>query len=53
MRNLIKRNEMKNAIMRLEHKHNTKLEAEVLQMFGIDMRIPADMQASRKGKNFI
>lgn len=53
MRNLIKRNEMKNAIMRLEHKHNTKLEAEVLQMFGIDMRIPADMQASREGKNFI
>ena len=53
IRNLIKRNEMKNAIIRLEHKHNTKLEAEVLQMFGIDMRIPADMQASRKGKNFI
>lgn len=53
IRNLIKRNEMKNAIMRLEHKHNTKLEAEMRQMFGIDMRIPADMQASRKGKNFI
>lgn len=53
MRNLIKRNEMKNAIMRLEHKHNTKLEAEVRQMFGIDMRIPADMQASRKGNDFI
>lgn len=53
IRNLIKRNEMKNAIMRLEHKHNTKLEAEVRQMFGIDMRIPADMQASRKGNDFI
>lgn len=53
MRNLIKRNEMKNAVMRLEHKHNTKLEAEVRKMFGIDMRIPADMQASRKGKDFI
>lgn len=53
IRNLIKRNEMKNALMRLEHKHNTKLEAEVRRMFGIDMRIPADMQASRKGKDFI
>lgn len=53
IRDLIKRNEMKNALMRLEHKHNTKLEAEVRRMFGIDMRIPADMQASRKGKNFI
>lgn len=53
IRNLIKRNEMKNALMRLEHKHNKKMEAEVRQMFGIDMRIPADMQASRKGKDFI
>ena len=53
IRDLIKRNEMKNALMRLEHKHNTKLEAEVRRMFGIDMRIPADMQASRKGKDFI
>lgn len=53
IRNLIKRNEMNNALMRLEHKHNTKLEAEVRRMFGIDMRIPADMQASRKGKDFI
>lgn len=53
IRNLIKRNEMKNAVMRLELKHNTKLEAEVRQMFGIDMRIPADMQASRKGNDFI
>lgn len=53
IRNLIKRNEMKNALMRLEHKHNTKLEAEVRRMFGIDMRIPADMQASRKGNDFI
>lgn len=53
IRNLIKRNEMNNALMRLEHKHNTKLEAEVRRMFGIDMRIPADMQASRNGKDFI
>lgn len=53
IRDLIKRNEMKNAVMRLELKHNTKLEAEVRRMFGIDMRIPADMQASRKGKDFI
>lgn len=53
IRDLIKHNEMKNALMRLEHKHNTKLEAEVRRMFGIDMRIPADMQASRKGKDFI
>lgn len=53
IRDLIKRNEMKNALMRLEHKHNTKLEAEVRRMFGIDMRIPADMQASRKGNDFI
>lgn len=53
IRNLIKRNEMKNALMRLELKHNKKMEAEVRQMFGIDMRIPADMQASRKGKDFI
>ena len=53
IRNLLKRNEIKNAITLLEHKHNTKLEAEVQQMFGIDMRIPSDMRASKKGKDFI
>lgn len=50
IRNLLKRNEIKNAITLLEHKHNTKLEAEVQQMFGIDMRIPSDMRASKKRK---
>lgn len=53
IRNLLKRNEIQNAITQLEHKHNTTLEAEVQSMFGIKMHIPADMRASKKGKNFI
>lgn len=50
---LLQHQETAIAMARLAHKHNPKLEAEVRRMFGIDMKIPADMQASRKGHNFI
>lgn len=53
LRTLLRHQETTIAMARLERKHNPKLEAEVRRMFGIDMKIPADMQASHKGRNFI
>lgn len=53
LRDLFAKNEIANAITNLEQKHNPKMEHEIKQMFGIDMLIPADMNASKKGKDFI
>lgn len=41
------------ATQRLQHKHNTKMEADIKRTFGIDMRIPADMTAAKHGKDFM
>lgn len=37
----------------LKVKHNPKAEEKIRQLFGIDMLIPAYMQASKQGKDFI
>lgn len=50
---LLRRNEIGMVAERLQYKHNPKMEDVVKQMFGINMRLPADMTASRKGKDFI
>lgn len=50
---LLGRHETSLAIARLRRHHNPKMEAEVKKMFGIDMLIPSDMKASKRGKDFI
>ena len=37
----------------LGRQHNPKAEKRIKEMFGIDMRIPADMQSSKTGKDFL
>lgn len=41
------------AIKRLKRHHNPKMEAEVKRLFGIDILLPPDMKASKRGKDFI
>lgn len=45
--------EMGIRIAALKVKHNPKTEEKIRQLFGIDMFIPTDMQASKQGKDFI
>lgn len=50
---LLARHETNATIATLQRRHNPKLEDDVRRMFGIEMRIPADMRASKRGKDFI
>ena len=45
--------EMNAYISVLKTKHNPKAEDKIRKLLGISMLIPADMQASKQGKNFI
>ena len=52
--------EIRNAIDQSEKKHlaslikqNPKMQKEVKRLFGIDMKIPADMESSKQGKDFM
>lgn len=51
LRNLIDEQELKHlaSIVKL----NAEKQREVKKLFGIDMKIPLDMDASKKGKNFL
>ncbi|PTL34385.1 hypothetical protein C7120_07610 [Prevotella sp. oral taxon 376] len=45
--------EHQQAVKQLRRKHNPKAGALVKKMFGEDIRIPADMKASKQGKDFL
>lgn len=53
LRDLLCRAELGHQIALLRHHRNIKAEQQVRKMFGIDLWIPADMVASKKGKDFI
>lgn len=51
LRNLIDERELKHLASAI--KLNAEKQREVKKLFGIDMKIPLDMDASKKGKNFL
>ena len=53
LRQLLDDNETAAAQALLERSHNTEAEQTVREMFGIDMRIPADMTSSKRGTDFL
>lgn len=50
---LLVRAELNMEIVLLAHSYNKEAAATVKSMFGADMRIPADMKASKRGHNFV
>ncbi len=53
VRTLLNRAEANKNLALLRHKRNTKAEQIIRQMFGVSIWIPADMVASKRGKDFI
>ena len=53
LRFLLNRSEMKKQLSILRHERNVKAEKLVRKMFGIALWIPADMIASKQGKDFL
>lgn len=53
IRNILNAFELGNELRTLKSQHNEKAEKTIKQMFGIDMLIPAEMQASKRGKDFL
>lgn len=53
LRQLLDDNETAATQALLERRHNTEAEQTVREMFGIDMRIPADMTSSKRGTDFL
>jgi hypothetical protein len=53
LRTLLNRAEVNKMLALLKHKRNTKAEQMVRQMFGVSLWIPADMVASKSGKDFV
>ncbi len=53
LRFLLNRSEMKKQLSILHHERNVKAEKLVRKMFGIALWIPADMIASKQGKDFL
>lgn len=53
MRRLLLRHEMVLAAAQLRAKHNPKAEEKVKETTGVEMLIPADMQKSKQGEQFI
>jgi len=51
LRNLIERSELKNIVSRI-HVNDT-MQAKVKRLFGVYVKIPLDMDASKQGKNFL
>lgn len=50
---LLNRHELTIQKNRLKREHNPKAEKRIHQMFGIKMQIPANMLASKEGKDFL
>lgn len=50
---LLRHNEIATTAEQLQYRHNPKMEDLARKMFGIDMRLPSDMEASLKGKDFL
>lgn len=50
---LLMRHETNAATALLGQRHNAKAEKKIREMFGCEMKIPADMTSSKVGKNFI
>lgn len=50
---MLTRHEMSIATAQLQQRHNPKAERMIRQMFGCEMKIPADMTASKTGKDFV
>lgn len=50
---LLTRHEMNAAIARLQQRHNPEAEKMIRDMFGCEMKIPADMTSRKVGKDFI
>ena len=53
LRFLLNRSEMKKQLSILRHERNVKAEKLARKMFGIEVWIPADMIASKQGKDFL
>ena len=53
LRFLLNRSEMKKQLSILRHERNFKAEKLAMKMFGIELWIPADMIASKQGKDFL
>lgn len=53
LRMVLNRSEANKTIALLRHKRNTQAEQMIRQMFGVSIWIPADMVASKRGKDFI
>lgn len=53
LRHLLNLSETRKQLSILRHERNTKAEKVIRQMFGIDLWIPADMTASKRGKDFL
>ncbi len=53
LRELLDRAESNAAIVHLKTHRNVKAEKQVAQLLGVEMWIPEDMTANKKGKNFI
>ncbi|MDY6207154.1 MAG: DUF4837 family protein [Prevotella sp.] len=53
LRDLLTRAEINRRIRQLEEAHQLKAERIIRQMFGIDMRIPVELTAMKKAKNFV
>lgn len=53
LRFLLNRSEMKKQLSILRHERNVKAEKLARKMFGIELWIPADMIASKQGKDFL
>ncbi len=50
---LLREFELKVALARLRENHNPKAEDSIRRQFGIEVLIPSDMTASKKGKDFL
>jgi hypothetical protein len=53
LRQLLNRSEMKKQLSILRHERNINAEKLAQKMFGIEVWIPADMIASKRGKDFL
>jgi hypothetical protein len=53
LRHMLQRNELQRALARLRRRRNVKAEKMVRQQFGVEMWIPEDMTASRKGNDWL
>lgn len=53
LRQLLNRFETRAQLIRLRHQRNVKAERRIKKKFGVDIWVPADMIASKEGKDFI